>query len=233
VADNIGRISTTGAIEEYAVPTPDSDPTGITAGPDGALWFTEFIEGKIGRISTSGVFTEYGIPAGGEPNGITAGPDGALWFTDYITFSDIGRITTGGILTQYPAAPGDSGLGYITAGPDGALWYTEEVGERIGRAPACGLGFSASFAHSALTMNFNLGIDVPATFSIHLINSNGSIAVPYSKGIPPVVPVQGFTLTWSPFPDPGEVTVEPILARQPGGSGLSLCSEWTTVNTAQ
>jgi streptogramin lyase len=43
---------------EYAVPTAKSQPFAITAGPDGALWFTENIGTKIGRISTSGVITQ-------------------------------------------------------------------------------------------------------------------------------------------------------------------------------
>src|SRR5450755_1737484 len=56
----------------------------ITAGPDGALWFTEEIGNNIGRITTAGVVTEYPVPT---PNGqlfaITSGPDEALWFTEY------------------------------------------------------------------------------------------------------------------------------------------------------
>ncbi len=38
-------------------PTSDSQPLGITAGPDGALWFTEVRGNKIGRITTSGTIT--------------------------------------------------------------------------------------------------------------------------------------------------------------------------------
>jgi streptogramin lyase len=41
-----------------------SFPGSITAGPDGALWFTEPVGGvnKIGRITTNGVITEFPIP---------------------------------------------------------------------------------------------------------------------------------------------------------------------------
>ena len=43
-------------ITEYPVPTAGlpglgSEPDGIAAGPDGAIWFTEAIGNKIGRIS--------------------------------------------------------------------------------------------------------------------------------------------------------------------------------------
>lgn len=41
----------TGTIIEFPVPTVNGTPDGITAGPDGNLWFTEGIGNKIGRIS--------------------------------------------------------------------------------------------------------------------------------------------------------------------------------------
>src|ERR1035438_6429510 len=65
--------------------TPGGDPQYITAGPDGALWFTETVANKIGRITTAGVVTEYAIPtampagcASCGSYGITAGSDGAV-----------------------------------------------------------------------------------------------------------------------------------------------------------
>ena len=73
---------TTVTFTEYPIPTAPNSPQGITTGPDGALWFTEYY-GKIGRITTAGVVTEYPVPtAGSQPNGIASGPDGALWFTE-------------------------------------------------------------------------------------------------------------------------------------------------------
>ncbi len=39
-----------GVITEFALPTASSAPTGITAGPDGNLWFAELGGNKIGRI---------------------------------------------------------------------------------------------------------------------------------------------------------------------------------------
>jgi len=62
-ANQIGRITTAGAITEYPVPTANSEPQSITAGPDGALWFTEYGGNKIGRITTAGVITEYPVPS--------------------------------------------------------------------------------------------------------------------------------------------------------------------------
>ena len=42
----------TGSITEFVLPTSGSGPSGITAGPDGTLWFTENADNKIGRITT-------------------------------------------------------------------------------------------------------------------------------------------------------------------------------------
>ncbi len=39
-----------GVVTEYAIPTADAQPGGITTGPDGNLWFTENDADKIGKI---------------------------------------------------------------------------------------------------------------------------------------------------------------------------------------
>jgi virginiamycin B lyase len=59
-------------ISEFPVPTPGSQPAGITTGPDGNLWFTETVANQIGRITTAGVIKEFPTPAAGsQPKGIT------------------------------------------------------------------------------------------------------------------------------------------------------------------
>ncbi|MHB8146280.1 MAG: Vgb family protein [Vulcanimicrobiaceae bacterium] len=80
---------------EYAIPTSSARPLGITAGPDGNLWFTEYngLGHKIGRITTGGTITEYSLPTSDAyPVGITTGPDGNLWFTEQ-EGNNIGKIT--------------------------------------------------------------------------------------------------------------------------------------------
>src|SRR5438876_2725288 len=122
----------------FTIPTSNSGPEVITAGPDGNLWFTENSGNKIGRITTAGVIMEFPSPtANGWPEGITAGPDGNLWFTEE-GGNKIGRITTAGAITEF-TVPTASGVPIgITAGPDGNLWFTEEVGNKIGRITAAG-----------------------------------------------------------------------------------------------
>src|SRR5260370_6418981 len=87
-------------VREFPIPTPNSDPIGIAAGPDGALWFAEEnTSNKIGRITTAGVITEFVGPTASVSGGIAAGPDGGLRFTDVNT---IGRISTTSVITHSP-----------------------------------------------------------------------------------------------------------------------------------
>jgi streptogramin lyase len=48
-------------INEFTIPTADSVPRYITAGPDGNLWFTEFTANNIARMTTAGVITEFPV----------------------------------------------------------------------------------------------------------------------------------------------------------------------------
>jgi streptogramin lyase len=136
-------------ITEYPIPTADSYLHGITAGPDGNLWFIESAARRIGRITPAGVVTEFPLPAGlSEPTvvGIVAGPDGNLWFPELI-LKKVGRMTTDGVLTEFPVDLDHPYLsGGITVGPDGALWFTENSGffnpRSIGRITTDGSHFS-------------------------------------------------------------------------------------------
>ena len=100
--------------------TSPESANAITAGPDGALWFTNPGNNTIGRITTYGQVTDYAGKGIGNTWVITAGPDGALWAGNWDTNS-ISRITTAGKVTTFPGTaitPNGiaSGLGFV--------WYT-------------------------------------------------------------------------------------------------------------
>jgi virginiamycin B lyase len=103
-----------------------SRPEGITAGPDGKLWFANNGNNSIGRITTTGTVTKC-PPASGisQPGLITAGPDGAVWFGNSGNNS-IGRITTTCAVTTY--CSGFSFPNTIAAGPDGSVWAINYTG---------------------------------------------------------------------------------------------------------
>jgi streptogramin lyase len=58
--------------------------SGLAAGPNGDIWFSDRVNDKIGRITPSGVFlAELSTPSAfSGPQQITASPDGLIWFTE-------------------------------------------------------------------------------------------------------------------------------------------------------
>jgi len=141
----IGRISTTGTINEYGLATYGSLPVGIAAGPSGAfaLWFTEQSANRIGKITTGGVITEFPLPtAGSQPRGIALGPDGAYWFTESRSSGTmtgfVGRIDQNGGISEFMVPFAYSRPFLITGGPDGNLWFTDEGTNSVGRVTTAG-----------------------------------------------------------------------------------------------
>ncbi len=111
-------------------------PQGITAGPDGNLWYL----GPYGvqKMTTSGTVTAYGFPIGGtSPEGITAGPDGNLWFT-LAGGNIVAKVTTSGSFTEYTVPTANSVPYGITAGPDGNVWFTEYFGNKVAKVTPAG-----------------------------------------------------------------------------------------------
>lgn len=106
---------------------------GITAGPDGALWF---VATGIGRLTTDGAVTLFPVPAGdAQLFDLAVGADGNVWFTEF--GGRVGRITPAGEVAMFPRgipAPGpcDCLGGRIARGPDGNMWFTVPNGGWIG-----------------------------------------------------------------------------------------------------
>jgi streptogramin lyase len=124
---------------EFPLLTGGRSPAGITAGPDGNVWFAESAgSGGIGRITPLGTITEFTAGLSGQAEGIVLGPDGNLWFTEP-SQEKIGRITPSGTITEFsiPGAPGKPAG--IAAGHDGNLWFTISTGQGgIGRITPTG-----------------------------------------------------------------------------------------------
>jgi streptogramin lyase len=130
---------------------------GITAGPDGNLWFTEETHNAVGRVTPGAVITEFtaGFPTG-SPRGIVTGPDGNLWVAMAGGNGAIARVTKTGEVTEFdvPTAgdPED-----IVVGPDNNLWYVDSGAHLIGRITPTGsiteftAGLSGMSAPTAIT----------------------------------------------------------------------------------
>ena len=126
----------------------------LTAGPDGAVWFTNPGNNTIGRITTAGIVKDYQGDGIANPWAITTGPDGAVWFTNWDT-NTIGRLTTAGKVTIFRgpiSAPAS-----IAAVRYGALWYTNWSGY----PPRCAWSIGRVTTKGSVTCYKNPKIEYP------------------------------------------------------------------------
>ena len=85
-----------------------TDPEAITAGPDGALWFTNHGNSSIGRITTAGDGHQlHRTPASAIPGGISSGPTGPCGSPTSATTRS-GGSPPAGVVTNYTGAGIDS-----------------------------------------------------------------------------------------------------------------------------
>ncbi|MFN8491943.1 MAG: hypothetical protein U0350_30360 [Caldilineaceae bacterium] len=83
-ANKIGRLNTqSGVIDEFAVPTATSEPTGIALAPDGAVWFVERAGNKVGRFDPgNNTFQEYAYTtANAQFEDIAVATNESVWVT--------------------------------------------------------------------------------------------------------------------------------------------------------
>jgi streptogramin lyase len=151
-ANKIARVTVSGTITEFPVPTAGAGPCLMQVGPDGNLWFTECNFNTIGRITPGGTITEFPLPpplstAPFNLQDITAGPDGNLWFV-HGGANVIGVMSISGtLLATYqipspnPNSPvtGSGEASFIITGPDHNLWFVEEAASKIGRITTSGV----------------------------------------------------------------------------------------------
>jgi virginiamycin B lyase len=153
--------------------------SGITTGPDGALWFTYSVTTstgggpRVGRMSTAGQATEFTLPSEasltpvGQNSRIVSGPGGKLWFTmeSLGATNFIGAASTSGEITVYgiptmptKTVPGAGACG-IAAGPDGNIWFAERAFGAIVRMTPSGTMTDVVHSTAGLTVGVTAGPD--------------------------------------------------------------------------
>ncbi len=133
----IARVTPSGQVSYFPIPTAGVVADFLTVGPDGNIWFTEgppsgstSVNGKIGKITPSGVITEYPpspgvvrLNGGNSLGTITRGPDGNLWYSDGVKLF---RMTTSGVnLDQQGLSVGNNLVeccNPMDTGPDNNVW---------------------------------------------------------------------------------------------------------------
>jgi streptogramin lyase len=226
----IGRMTTSGSLSEYLLPTPLGDYSGagrITVGSDGNLWFTwaswdpsqplSATSASIGRITPTGTITEFPVSSanGWPPGGITSGPDGDLWFTENGA-NAIGRISTTGIVSADPVPTPNSGPQDIARGPDGNLWFTEALSSKIGRISLAPLVPPAPTISSIAPLAGQVGTSVTIVGSSLI----GTTSVTFNGVTQPSFTVDGIGSVIMAAVPPGAST-GPIRVTTPYGTATS------------
>lgn len=115
-----------GSITEFRLPTPNSRPTNIVAGP-GGLWFSEPDLGRIALITADGTVTEFPIPDA-TPFDIAQGTGQDLWLTSPSNDEVLRFVVADGGITAFQTSQGPT---YAVNGPGPWFWFLEP--DRIGR----------------------------------------------------------------------------------------------------
>ncbi len=133
----------TGICQNFAI-TQCSNPTKITQGPNGFVWFSATGAAQVGRLNMStGAVDAFSTPGGASqtvPTGMTLGPDNNIWFVGFNP-GQVGMIdpaapsTATMVMFDIPPGPGQIGSPPCTVlqcapfdlltGSDGNLWFTD------------------------------------------------------------------------------------------------------------
>ena len=131
----VAQAAPIGALKQYRLPTPDSDPRYITNGSDGNRWFTEsseFLPATIGRITPTGAVTEFPVNCNFcILNDIAQGPNNVLYFTS--NDPSLGRITTSGAVLDPIPMPASDALAGNIAIHGKQVWITDFNGDNLWR----------------------------------------------------------------------------------------------------
>ena len=124
-------------------------PAGITAGPDGNIWFTEENGNRIGRITPGGVASRKSpMPAGRRSKPVGDQPSGAR---DRRRSGSPSRAATGSgesprpVRSRHPARLSRRARRDHRWRPDGHIWFTEPGQHRIGGVATSRCDYRAYF----------------------------------------------------------------------------------------
>jgi streptogramin lyase len=198
---NIGTTLTLNVTKTATLPGgSNEEPFGITAGPNGTIWYTAqtqnpgppasttFVVGAFSTSSPSSIH-ETQVASATEPFGITAGPDGNMWFAVTGTATVAGTIdsinpstyalATLPIPTNVVATPAPIG---IVAAPDGNLWFSDSSGA-IGVVADTQLVVTAQPSPPNVGINSPFGLTVTDEYANGVVDTafNGSVTIRVSN----------------------------------------------------
>jgi virginiamycin B lyase len=72
--NRVGRITMTGVVTEFPIPSQTGSPINVAVGPDRNVWYTK--GSLVGRVTPDGMITEFPLGAANAgATGLTAGSD--------------------------------------------------------------------------------------------------------------------------------------------------------------
>jgi len=125
-ANKLVRISTSGEISAFEVPTRHSGPGDVAVDATGAVWVLELSANKVARFAR-GRFEEFTLPT---PNaGLTAlavAPDGSVWFTE-MRAHKLGRLRDG-VVQEFELPRRNARPFGVAIDRANNVWYTDLSG---------------------------------------------------------------------------------------------------------
>lgn len=128
---------TTRAVRAIPLPSPLATAGGMAFGPDGELYFSEYLAGNaIARLNpVTDAIVEYPLPTPlSEPSSVVLGPDNGIWFIENLT-QRLGRFDpVTHAFTEYPlpSAGANLGLEIIERGAGNELLFSLPNTNQIG-----------------------------------------------------------------------------------------------------
>lgn len=139
-------------LQQFRVPTANSQPRAITTGSDGNRWFTEGTEftgapAKIARLTPAGVITEFAPDVAAGCNSclltdIAQGPGNLLYITSNDAFLMRFDVTTGSFLAPVQMPTSSSVAGTLAIGGD-SVWITDFNNDAVWRYRISTGGFTS------------------------------------------------------------------------------------------
>jgi virginiamycin B lyase len=118
-------------ITQFTIKSAGNQPSDMTIGNDGNIWFVDHATSKIGRITRAGAIAGWAAKKNSHPVGITTASDGGVWFTETAA-NTVGHTTNGTTIHHVTLPAGIKSPRGITAGPDGNIYLVGYSTHNVG-----------------------------------------------------------------------------------------------------
>jgi streptogramin lyase len=215
-ANNIGQLTPQGAVTEFPIPTPDSEPSIPIAGPDGNIWFAEYNTDKIGEVvldvpTTTTLTSSASTSSFGQPLTLTATvtansgsgtPTGSVDFFDSTTGNDLGSVALSSGVATLNTASLPVGSQTITASYGGqSPFLPSSATITVSIGPSIIVTNPA--ASGALTVSGNASINIPGEIVVDSSSTSALSAAGNAQIMASAIDVQGG------FQETGNATISP------------------------